>query len=234
MRQFLFLLFILLSVCANAQSVKSSMQRNSVHSKKTTTTVRVKTDEQIAIEQAQLWFKEKYVETTFKDPYSYRVVGIKATSVTQKESLDKLIFKVKKRMDECTIHPSERNEETLNLCLKEIKNSDEKMAELKNKTDEYSIEMYNILAKYRKKYIEAAEKIEKYLINEKEYNRLLSTKSVMDESQLNSFAYFEIHLDCYSKNDLGNEVLGRYVFPFTKDGVFVDDKTTLLLLEKIN
>ena len=56
----------------------------------------------------------------------------------------------------------------------------------------------------------------------------------MSEELLNSFEYYNIHLDCYSKNDLGNEVLGRYVFPFTKDGAYVDDETTIRMLEKVN
>ncbi len=230
---------ILLSVIAvfglvtNSQTQKLLAKKSNKYTRNTTKKV-VKTDEQVAIEKAQVWFKEKYVETHFKDPYSYRLVGIKADSVTKKITLDKLISKVKKRMDECTIHPSERTESFLAHCKEEIKKHDDEMAILKNKTDGLSVDLYNISAKYRKQWIDGAEEIEKYLLNKKEYNQLQETKSSMTEDQLNSFAYFEIHLDCYSKNDLGNEVLGRFVFPFTKDGVYVDDKTTLLLLEKIN
>ena len=236
MKQKLFFMLFLLAFSLNlsAQVAKPSVRNSNNRSKNSSTTVKVKTDEQLAIEKSQLWFKEKYVESTFKDPYSYRLVGIKAVPITKRESLDKQIIKVKSRMDACKVHPSERTESFLAHCKEEIEKHDEEMAELRKKTDGLSVDLYNISAKYRQKWVDGAEEIEKYLINEKEYNQLLATRNIMTEDQLNSFAYFEIHLDCYSKNDFGNEVLGRFVFPFTKDGVFVDDETTLLLLKKIN
>ena len=234
MRTFLLsILIAVIAIGAPAQTKKSTSKRKA----KTAQTVSkpvVKSDEEITLEKAQDWFREKYVEDNFKDPYSYRVVGIKAVPVTTGESVDKLIAKVKKNMDESSLHPDDCTEAALAEIKAEIAENERQMKLLKNKTDEYSRKKYNIYAEYNVKFLNLAERVEKYLLDKEEYESLLKSKAAMSEEVLNSFAYYDIHLDCYSKNDLGNEVLGRYVFPFTKDGPVVDDKMTLLLLEKVN
>ena len=235
MKQLLAIALCTISLCVIAQTRKTPVnKRPNVTVKKTTPKKVTKTDEELAIEKAQEWFKTNYVETAFKDPYSYRVVGIKAVPLTHRESIDKLISKVKKRMDESKLSPEDRTESALADLKKEIRDGEVNMSLLKNKTDVYSRKKYNIYAEYQVKFLELAKRVETYLLDEKEYKSLLSSKAAMSEEQLNTFAYYDIHLDCYSKNELGNEVLGRFVFPFTKDGVVVDDKTTLLMLEKVN
>ena len=235
MKQFLVIGFCVLSLGVVAQTKKNTMNKRPSVAVKKTTPKKVKiTDEELAIEKAQVWFKEKYVETAFKDPYSYRVVSIKAVPQSHRESIDKLILKVQKRMEKSTLSQNDRTESTLASLKKAIKEGRENMEDLKYKTDTYSQKKYKIYAEYQVKLLKLAEQIETYLLDEKEYKNLLSHKAAMTEEQLNSFAHYDIHLDCYSKNDLGNEVLGRFVFPFTKDGVVVDDKTTLLMLEKVN
>lgn len=229
MKKILLLSFVLFfsSGCLNAQVKKAAVRNNSKTVSKQVVH-KIKTNEQIIIEKAQAWFKEKYVETTFKDPYSYRVVGVKAVSKTHKEWLDDEVIRTQKKMDDLGISPSDNPY----LILAEINESIRKCEiEMdKNKNNQFYYKFKDIrddckrLARKAELYIDLGE----YLKHVKEMQNDLSTET------LNSSIFYEIHLDCYSKNELGNEVLGRFLFPFTKDGAFKNDDTTLQMVEKIN
>ena len=230
MKNIFLLLALVIPIITLAQTKKKPIVRKTA----TTTKAIVKSDEEITIEKAQVWFKDNYVEANFKDPYSFRVVGIKAIATTHKESLNKMLAKIKKRMDACPVPEKDRTEESLKECKAEAEKCHIEMEVYKNSTTSTDRKRYSINAEYYKKFLKIAEAIELYLLDEKEYKRILSKKMSMDPDEWDKMAYYEIHLDCYSKNDLGNEVLGRFVFPFTKDGPVVDTKTTLSMLEKVN
>ncbi|MFK5983107.1 MAG: hypothetical protein QM499_09345 [Flavobacteriaceae bacterium] len=180
--------------------------------------------------KAEEWFKQTYVESSFKDPYSYRLMGIKVIPLTYKQGFEKQLISVLNSMKECKIHPDERNqksyeeyialsEETTDLSKKEQKYID------KGKNVEYHTKKKAKLIEYTVLTIKRAESIARYLLDVKEKERIEGMINILTEEQSTSIAYYDIRLDCYSKNDLGNEVLGRYSFPFTDKGPLYGDST---------
>lgn len=222
---FIIIVTLMFVVCNANSQIKKNVTKKAVAVKKTNVK-ETKTDEQLAIEKAQLWFKEKYVETKFKDPYSYRVVGIKAVAVTNEDYIEKLVVKAKNNMASINLAPEERNKSALEACKKIIKECDERTS--------LSSSLYERNQKIKKEAQLIAKEIELYLESEEQLKTLIKKKEEMSLEQRCSIVFYDIHLDCYSKNELGNEVLGRFIFPFTKDGVFRDDATTLQMVEKIN
>lgn len=223
--------FFVIVMCIFALGV-NAQTKNTIARKRPTTTKnvikQVKTDEEVAIEKAQVWFKEKYVETMFKDPYSYRVVGIKADSITYGKFIDKRVNRIKKEMEKCDIPIDERTQATAERYKVMARECDESLRET------LSSDLRERYQKLKNECLLSAKKIELYLLQKEELKRYVETKEQMSTEQLNIFCFYDIHLDCYSKNDLGNEILGRFVFPFTKDGVYKDETTTLQMVVKIN
>lgn len=179
---------------------------------------------------AEKWFRMQYVEPHFKDPYSYRLMGIKANPITIEEALKIQLSTVLKSIDKCRTHPDERNQEAHDLYMKryeENKNSIKKEQEYidSNVDAEYHTKKKAIYVKHAKVYLKRAESIALYLLDEKEKNRLENDINNLTPEKSSSLAYYDIRLDCYSKNSLGNEVLGRYSFPFTENGPLYGDKT---------
>ena len=229
MKKLVLILIATIFAFSNANSqVRRTPGKRPSSTVKTTVTNEKKSDEQLAMEKAQVWFKDKYVETMFKDPYSYRVVGIRADSITYGEFLDKMAAIVKSKMEKCDIPAEERTQSIIERYKNVIKECEKSMEEI------ISSSLYDRYKNLKNKCELAIQKIELYLLQKEELNNIIETKRNTSTELLNEFYFYDIHLDCYSKNDLGNEVLGRFVFPFTKEGVYKDEETTFQMVEKVN
>lgn len=199
-------------------------QTKKVVSKSTTKSLLTekKSDEQIVMEKAEQWFKDIYVENRFKDPYSYRRVGLKALPVTLKESLVKDMEKAQNIIDTARIAKGSTQKD-YDVILTEC-NSVNKDIEKENSFIESGVDVtYHskrkvIYVEALKDFAELARQIDMYLFAIKEKESLLAKINNLTEEEASVLIYYDIRLDCYSKNSLGNEVLGRFLFPFTKEG----------------
>lgn len=200
----------------------------------------------IIIYQAKKWFKEKVVDVSFKDPYSYRVVGVKAVPVTTSEWADRYIEETVQQINETGYgHLMETGlknfdivEEHLNrkidgLKLK-IKEEEIEMSKYKDSYEPIEQKLYKLHSEVRNEYVKEKNNLLTFIRAEIHLNKLVQLKARMNENELSHIDSYDIHLDCYSKNSYGNEVLTRYVFPFTKDGPFRNEETTLRYLKIVN
>ena len=186
--------------------------------------------------KAEEWFKQAYVETTFKDPYSYRLMGIKAIPITIKQGLEMQLASVLNSIKECSIDTSERNQEGHDSYMEMY---EDEMAKAKKEQEiidsgkgtEYTIRRKDVYVKYANIAIERAKSIALYLLDVSGKERIEGIISDLSEDQSGSIGYYDIRLDCYSKNSLGNEVLGRFSFPFTEGGapLYGDDTTQYIV-----
>lgn len=187
-----------------------------------------KPESEIVKENAEKWFKDVYVEKFFKDPYSYRLMGLKAIPVTIKEAFLRELSNIQYNIDTCTIAKADRTQESYDECmrlyeqnLKDIEKEKEKINQGGNA--EYCNKRIAIYQKYGNEILSIAKGIKLYLFDIGEKEKLENTISQLTEEQSNMLAYYDVRLDCYSKNSLGNDVLGRFSFPFTIKGVLGDN-----------
>jgi 23S rRNA maturation mini-RNase III len=179
---------------------------------------------------AEHWFKEVYVESAFKDPYSYKLMGIKIIPVTTKQGLEKQLIQVVNSIENCIIQQNERNqngyEEYMMIFTKnsELAKKEQEFIERGENVD-YHVQKKSIFIKYAEFAREQAESIAVYLEDLKEKERLEEILNRLSDSLATSIGYYDIRLDCYSKNSLGNEVLGRFSFPFTENGPLYGNDT---------
>ena len=165
------------------------------------------------------------MEQYFNDPYSYRLMGIKAIPISFKKMLEKNLETVQKDISNCDLAVSDRNKAAYDDCMRRYEEH-KKEAEIeqeyinRGKDVEYHKKRKSILIEYGAKYLEIAKKIELYLLAVEEKWKIIPVLKELSEEEANKLAYYDIRLDCYSKNSLGNEVLGRFSFPFTEDGIF--------------
>lgn len=176
--------------------------------------------------KAENWFKDIYVETFFKDPYSYKLLKTIVTPVNIKNATLDSIKKVTYDIDTCSLAIEDRTMEVRQKSQKayeENKENLEKYTEMvKTDTNETS-KMYNkkrcdIYAKYALIYLSFMERIDLYNLAVEEKKRLENNLSKLTEEESEKMAYYEVKIDCYSNNSLGNQVLGRFQFPFTVNG----------------
>ena len=154
-------------------------------------------------ESAAKWFKEVYVESNFKDPYSYKLLKL-------------------------TIDTNTVEEQTLTLI--KIKEDDLANIAQKRKDNQWSIETGK---KYIKKGMDGngtwAEGVERATKSNLELDilpetiqKLKSDLTNMSESDKKKPYSFFIYIDSHANNSYGNPVLGKYVFCY-KDGEFLKE-----------
>ncbi len=174
---------------------------------------------------AEKWFKEVYVEKKFKDPYSYRLVGLKAIPVTYANFLHSELEIVKNEIDTFSLSDTDRSIESLEkLKLDIIKGKTEindLAVKIKTLTKANDIDFENKrVAIYKHFYmlrLSLAERIEIYQLAVKSKVEIERIINNLQPEQANKIKHYDIRLDCYSKNSIGNEVLSRFSFPVTKE-----------------
>jgi hypothetical protein len=167
---------------------------------------------------ASTWFKKNYVESNFKDPYSFKLLKVKSFPVTEyqhaEDDYKSANEKVSKRDSFMYKYASE------NLA-KALKDSAERFE--KRETTYKSLYKWSLNDIQRNKQTISE-------INErwrKEENESDSLKKVFESLPIVSkknIVYYLVSIDCYANNSYGNPILGVYVFKFfyeTKNGYSV-------------
>lgn len=222
--------FVGLMLGANAQTKN---RNGSMRNKPQPTSVVVRDSVAVIKEQAEKWFRDVYVEKHFNDPYSYRLMKVSASPVTLKEALEIDLGNVKMAIDTCSIPKKERTPEGQKKLEGIIKDRQTNIEELNKQLDagtgnrEYLIKMRDIYLEYLNKYIDYKKRLDICILAIQTYDKIKNSIDELSEQSANQIAYYLIKLDCYSKNKMGNEMLGRFEFPFNKEGIFRGEKSVV-------
>ena len=190
---------------------------------KSNKTTSVKPESEMVKEKAEKWFKEVYVDEFFKDPYSYRLMGLKALPISVKDMLLNELAIMQNDIDTCSVSDGERNSQTQEECMAKYEESLQNIEKEQEFIDQgidvdYHTKRKAVFQKFGPRYLDLAKRIAIYLLAVEEKSKVESLIQNLTEEQANRLAFYDIRLDCYSKNSLGNEVLGRFSFPFTING----------------
>ncbi len=177
-----------------------------------------KTEQQIVEENALKWFKEDIVEKSFVDPYSFKLMKEIVVPMSCKEFLETSLAEAKSMMDTCSVAMSDRTLGCADDCQKRAKENLSMYNSLKDSNDEYNIKMAAIYKKYAAIYAASEYNIRMYLITKDQFDSTQSKLKAIDAHLSEEIICYRVQIDCYSKNRTGNEVLGRFVFQFGKDG----------------
>lgn len=160
------------------------------------TSLTAKSQNTPSLESASDWFKKVYVETSFKDPYSYKLLKITIDSINVGQKLLEDInfeeYKIKGDAFDLSL-----NERTLKTAEKYAKKEDDP-----NGTWHQSFE------RIKKNIEEIKNRPSKILEMKKKYENLSSEEK-------NKVFYYKFYLDCHANNSYGNPVLGKYVFTYS-------------------
>jgi hypothetical protein len=230
-KQLLTLLTIAISSTGLLAQVKKTTKKpsvNSVTSVAPVATIKPIIDaEESAKINAEKWFREIYVDKFFKDPYSYKLLKLTSEKITVKQMLVDSLLYLDDEIKKCTISENSRTlakrsewqvayDEGLLYMKKDEEN-------LKNEKDSKRFDYWNKRISIHKKYLLEILPILKeyaiYFLNAEEKNRIEGKLRSISQEQEQKLAFYKVKIDCYSKNSLGNEVLGRYQFPFTEKGI---------------
>lgn len=218
------LAIVMLGVGANAQQKKAGVKRSTIIKQ-----APEKVDSVALLEKnAEKWFREVYVEKNFVDPYSYRLVKLISKPISNKQLLEIDLATVQSRIDTCSLADVDRSVKALEETESDIKELDDLkvkvLEELSKATTDreklYLNKKVQIIVKALSDLSSLKTRMAVYHLDCKMKEIILKTMSSMSEEELSQIIYRDMHLDCYSKNDQGNEVLGRFIFPYNRDGVF--------------
>ena len=147
--------------------------------------------------EASEWFKKVYVETSFKDPYSYKLLKITIDSINVGQKLieDINLEEYKLKSDAFELSFNERQLKTSEKYAKKERDP--------NGTWNKSVERY-------KKNIEEINNRPTKISEMKKKHENLPIE------EKNKVIYYKFYLDCHANNSYGNPVLGKYVFTHSK------------------
>lgn len=154
------------------------------------------------VSAASEWFKKEYVEKSFKDPYSYKLLNITIDSLSVGQ---KLLEDIK--FEEYRVTNSDPTNLTSSQTLLKTAEKYAKKEEDPNGTWHKSVESH------KKTIQQINDRPTKIIEMRKSYDN-------MPSEDKNKVFYYKFSLDCHANNSYGNPVLGRYVFTHAK-GVFV-------------
>lgn len=175
---------------------------------------------------AEKWFKDVYVDKFFKDPYSYKLLKLTSEKISVKQSLADSVVYLDGEIAKCKLPEKDRTiknrtdwQEEYDKIVKDMKVDEKKLID---ETDNNQIIYWNkrisLHKKYAKLYLEDMKDYDIYSLCVEEKKRIQDKLTTSTTEQGNKLAFYKIKIDCYSKNSLGNEVLGRFEFPFTEKG----------------
>ncbi|WP_316745137.1 hypothetical protein [Pedobacter antarcticus] len=187
----------------------------------------VKPSEQsIIAAKSKKWFKEVYVASTFKDPYSYKLMKFEIFPVsfaTEAESVrdrskDEMNY-AKEKLAKIDTSSADSKYQIHNSELKILKT---KLDESEKKYGSITKDPNNVLSQYNNKFMELHYDTAG-LYKASEIIRINSglLKSIENVNSKKTMYYY-IDIDCYGANSFGNKVLGSYFFKFNKDGLVGD------------
>ncbi|WP_069658613.1 hypothetical protein [Arcticibacter eurypsychrophilus] len=196
MKKQLLLLLILLPTILLAQAKKAPIKKSPV---KLTEIQQTKIN-------AQRWFKDVYIESYFKDPYSYKLLKCTIYPETYKESLKSILTYA--QLDSIKSDTSSSFSK-YKLRLSEY-NYKMKSASRFTKRDSSS-------ARYDQK--EVATLLANHTDAMEKISDIRSKLSTLTVSSANRIVSYMVLLDCYSNNSYGNRILGKFSFYYGKSGI---------------
>lgn len=220
MKKLLIILLALLGLTVNAQTKKSV-------SKPTTLSKVILSEEDIVKSKAEDWFKTIYVESVFKDPYSYKLLKTIVIPKTKKEGLTDSLTKLQYTIDTTKLTPKDISDraEYQSMYDKGKADLDKYSKLLETEKDPKQIEYYQkrnaINQKYALLCLSTLRQIDIYNVKVKQKEILEKIINTLTPEEANKLSYYEIRIDCYSNNSLGNQVLGRFSFPLNRNGTAI-------------
>lgn len=192
--------------------------------------------------KAEKWFKEYYVEKFFKDPYSYKVLKLTSEKISVKQSLIDSVAYLTSEIEKCKLAEDERNPKTrkeyqegYDKILAELKSDQLALNDAKEeKNKDYLSKRIAINKKYGLIYLERMKDYDLFSLYSVEKNRVLDKLQSLTPENEAKLAFYNIRIDCYSKNSIGNEILGRFQFPFNENGPIssINPESSVLHLNK--
>jgi|GEM_PF-3601719 len=211
MKIFTLITLIALSSSAMAQQKKTAVK---TYTKTVTVTVPVQTppaplaDTTIAREQAETYFKKTFVEVYFKDPYSYKLLKCEAKPVTFNEAYTDSL-KTSSEQFVYTDTTKESGKYQISKKGYEIYHAKNLAQEKKKKKSEMYQSELHLTGMYKADMDSSAMLFNKWKADRVRYK---STLDGFTEERKLQVAYYRIYLDCYAKNSVGAQILGRYSF----------------------
>jgi len=215
-----------LPFAANGQRTKTQAKRSA----KKTQVVQQKSEIELVKDSAEVWFKTVYADKNLYDPYSYRLMNIKAEPVKMRQYLEREIEKYKSIMDTCYVQGTE---EDLQKWKDALEQTQRKMDACSDDYSEYGRKKYAIFEESYNAYLEGMKSLQIYLLTKEYLEKMEHDLNATPDVTLDKIMFYDIYLDCYSKNNIGNEVLGRYKFPFSIVGP-LGNQNGLDTVEKLN
>lgn len=157
------------------------------------------------IEKAKTYFKDVFVENTFKDPYSYELLKIISEPVSYRQ----------KAISEYSYNKNmvPFNDEDIEPLRLELKKNKEYLDKLKPKGTKYE----KALAKYERSL--AIYEDENSKLNEfKNKQELLNQISTATSKSVDEISHYNIEIHCYGSNSYGGKILGKYIFEINTKG----------------
>ena len=205
---------LLVAIALIAQVVSYGQSKSSVTPK-----VSTPTETQVNA-AAGVWFKKNYVELSFKDPYSYKLMKIKSFPISEfeyeQDKLNDAISKVEKR-DSFIYKYSTNN---LEKAIKDSTEQFEKRITLYKTTYDWAVK------DIQKNKQTISEITTRWKNEEVIVDSLKEVVQKLPPTSKKNILYYLVSLDCYANNSYGNPILGRYAFKFfydTKKGYEVID-----------
>lgn len=165
---------------------------------------------QIYTNKAKEWFKDVYVQTYFKDPYSYKLMKIVLSPITFDQKYQSLL---------------ESNERELNVADTSKSSSPYQI----NKRTYKALTSYPrdtmdyILIQYRDK---ISTSLSNYLSLKESSMTLRKTYEAMTAKVKNSVYEYTAYIECYGRNGYGGIVLNKYTFTIDSYGICTNVKST--------
>jgi hypothetical protein len=168
---------------------------------------------------AMSWFKNVYVESNFKDPYSYKVLKSTIIPISFKEGLESMIDQAER---------SAKRTDTADW------GSDYKIQRRKYfQSERYHKNRFTDADTLKQAYINSNkilkwelskvnDEIKKHFAFKSERDSLIKLKGSISEKKAIETFYYIVYIDCYSNNSYGNAVLGKYSFHYNKNGLVRD------------
>lgn len=157
--------------------------------------------------KAKTWFKDVYVETNFKDHYSYKLMKIELYPVTWNKKGESILISAKEAMDNADTSKSySPYKRSLSAYVMDI------MA--------YGKDTNSYILTQAKQTVD--DDLKEYLSLKKSYEVLQENIHTMNPKLKNSICEYAVYLECYGRNGYGNLILNKYSFTINIKGECFD------------
>jgi hypothetical protein len=181
------------------------------------------TEQSVIAARAKKWFREVYVASTFKNPYSYKLLKFDIYPVSYATEAENDLESAQFEIDRANLtlnkidtlsedSPYKRH----NKVLKELKvNYDTNLQSY----GQDNPKTRQSLLKYNEQFLIVHRDTTGLYEATSAFNTYNTIKKKLSTVKSKSIMYYYIDLDCYGNNSYGGKILGSYFFKFNKDGI---------------